>query len=232
MKKHQTSKIKIVRNKPLGIGNQNERGHEVKEESVDRGGGLVRRIMQRPKGGSPFNPQKTLKVFQDNGQDWMLHLVTKAPAILKYVDLLAEMKSQVQVESSIVTLDEDASRIFETGTPSVRKRLEIVEKLAELGPSLQAEGLKLLFCRRVNPRPPREARSQARARTERGSHGRKPDPQRRDRPQSGRRRRHGRCPGVAHEEEGLGGAEPPVIRRRKMDFGYRSISSIDWVDCQ
>lgn len=29
-----------------------------------------------------------------------------------------------------------------------------------------------------------------------------------------------------------GGSEPPLLMRRKMDFGYRAISEIDWVDCQ
>src|ERR1022692_453534 len=78
-------------------------------------------------------PDKLLKVFQEKGAKWMLHLVTKSPAILQYADLLAEMKSQVQVEVSFVTLDEKASRIFEQGTPSVAQRLNIVETLAGRG---------------------------------------------------------------------------------------------------
>jgi DNA repair photolyase len=63
----------------------------------------------------------------------MLHIVTKSPKILEWADLLAEMKHQVQVEVSFVTLDEEASRVFETGTPSVRQRLRIVEELAAKG---------------------------------------------------------------------------------------------------
>ena len=63
----------------------------------------------------------------------MLHMVTKCPEILKYKSLLAEMKERVQVEVSFVTFDEEASRIFETGTPSVAQRLKIVEELSEAG---------------------------------------------------------------------------------------------------
>ncbi len=62
---------------------------------------------------------------------WMVHLVTKSPEILKCADLLADMKEQVQVEVSFVTLDQEASKIFEQGTPSVTKRLKIVEELAK-----------------------------------------------------------------------------------------------------
>jgi DNA repair photolyase len=78
-------------------------------------------------------PAEVLKVFQNMGKDWMVHLVTKSPAILDFADQLAEMKAQVQVEVSLVTLDEDASRIFEQGTPSVAQRLRIIETLAKRG---------------------------------------------------------------------------------------------------
>jgi DNA repair photolyase len=80
--------------------------------------------------GKPF---EGLRAFQEHGQDWMLHIVTKSPKILDWADLLAEMKHQVQVEVSFVTLNEEASRIFETGTPSVRQRLKIVEELSKRG---------------------------------------------------------------------------------------------------
>ena len=78
-------------------------------------------------------PGKVLRVFQEEGKDWMVHLVTKSPAILNFADLLAEMREQVQVEVSFVTLDQRASRIFEQGTPSVAQRLKIVETLAGRG---------------------------------------------------------------------------------------------------
>ena len=80
-----------------------------------------------------WNPHASLRAFRDHGSKWMLHMVTKSPEILKYKSLLAEMKDRVQVEVSFVTLDESASRIFETGTPSVAHRLKIVEELSAAG---------------------------------------------------------------------------------------------------
>lgn len=77
--------------------------------------------------------REVLETFRDHGSDWMVHMVTKSPQILQYADLLAEMKHQVQVEVSFVTLDEKASRLFEEGTPGVRQRLRIVEQLAARG---------------------------------------------------------------------------------------------------
>lgn len=79
---------------------------------------------------------EALREFQRaaaRGNVWMVHLVTKSPAILRCADLLAEMREQVQVEISFVTLDEQASEIFETGTPSVSARLRVVETLARRG---------------------------------------------------------------------------------------------------
>ena len=35
-------------------------------------------------------PGDVLKVFQDMGKEWMVHLVTKSPAILDFADQLAE----------------------------------------------------------------------------------------------------------------------------------------------
>jgi hypothetical protein len=53
--------------------------------------------------------------------------------VLDYADLLVAMHERVQVEVSFVTMDEDASRLFETGTPSVARRLKTVETLAAKG---------------------------------------------------------------------------------------------------
>lgn len=81
-------------------------------------------------------PDLVLREFQRaaaEGNVWMVHLVTKSPTVLDYAELLAEMREQVQVEVSFVTMDEEASRLFETGTPSVARRLKIVETLATKG---------------------------------------------------------------------------------------------------
>lgn len=71
------------------------------------------------------------RAAEEDGNVWMVHLVTKSPEILKCADLLADMRDQIQVEVSFVTLDQAASRIFEQGTPSVTKRLGVVEELAK-----------------------------------------------------------------------------------------------------
>ena len=89
--------------------------------------------MWHPRTVDLAKPFEGLRAFKKHGQNWMLHIVTKSPKILDWADLLAEMKHQVQVEVSFVTLNEAASRIFETGTPSVSQRLRIVEELAKRG---------------------------------------------------------------------------------------------------
>jgi hypothetical protein len=246
-KKERKPRTHVARNKPIGVGEKNARDYLVQQESVDAQGSLIRRILERPPGGSPYTgqtkinafnfpftgnsgsgcffqciycylrqpffqrhvtadhgkemnyvpnmaeathrflaakaglpqymkrvqmgvstemfmapmlpytrPDAVLRAFQRNGQDWMVHLVTKSPAILDYAEILAEMKAQVQVEVSFVTLDEKASRIFEQGTPSVTQRLQIIEKLAARGifvrmmlmPVMREYELKLVGVRR------------------------------------------------------------------------------------
>lgn len=73
------------------------------------------------------------RAAEEDDNVWMVHVITKSPEILKHVDLLADMREQVQVEVSFVTLDQAASRVFEQGTPSVARRLRIVEGLAKRG---------------------------------------------------------------------------------------------------
>ena len=89
--------------------------------------------MWHPKTVDLGKPYEALRHFQKYGGDWMLHMVTKSPKILDWADLLSEMKHQVQVEVSFGTLNEEHSRIFERGTPSVAQRLRIVEELAKRG---------------------------------------------------------------------------------------------------
>ncbi|RFC45599.1 MAG: DNA repair photolyase [Verrucomicrobia bacterium] len=89
--------------------------------------------MWYPGPGDVAKPAEGLRAFQKFGQSWMLHIITKSPKILEDADLLAEMKHQVQVEVGFVTLNEEASQIFETGTQSVRQRLNIVEELSRRG---------------------------------------------------------------------------------------------------
>src|SRR5664280_2785232 len=52
----------IVRNGIIGVGNRDSRDYLAKEEKVVAGK-LVRRILERPPGGSPFNAQKKINAY-------------------------------------------------------------------------------------------------------------------------------------------------------------------------
>ncbi len=65
------------------------------------------------------------------GNRWMLHLVTKSHLILNHIDLIEEMRDQLQVELTITTLDERLARKVEGVAPSVSKRLDVLERFAE-----------------------------------------------------------------------------------------------------
>ena len=77
-----------------------------------------------------------LKIFQkhwNNGNKWMLHILTKSHLILKHLKKLKEMKEMVQVEISFSTGDENKLRSLEIYTPSISKRLDTIEKLSSEG---------------------------------------------------------------------------------------------------
>lgn len=69
----------------------------------------------------------------NNGNKWMLHILTKSHLILKHLDKLKEMKEMVQVEISFSTEDENKLRSLEIYTPSISKRLDTIEKLSSEG---------------------------------------------------------------------------------------------------
>jgi DNA repair photolyase len=63
----------------------------------------------------------------------MLHILTKSDLILTQIDKLKEMKQMVQIEVSFASQDDTMSRSIEFFTPTVTKRLELVEELAKAG---------------------------------------------------------------------------------------------------
>ena len=80
--------------------------------------------------------EKILQVFKkhwDNGNHWMVHILTKSHLVLNHLDILKDMKEMVQVEISFATHDNRISRSLEYYTPDVSKRLEVVEKLSAAG---------------------------------------------------------------------------------------------------
>jgi DNA repair photolyase len=75
-----------------------------------------------------------LNIFQKhwiNGNYWMLHILTKSHLILNHIDVLKQMKHMVQVEISFSTLYENQLRSLELYTPSIKKRLDTIEKLSK-----------------------------------------------------------------------------------------------------
>ena len=79
---------------------------------------------------------EVLQVFRkhwENGNYWMVHLITKSHMVLKHLDIIKSMKDQVQLELTITTLDENRRRIVEGCAPSVKKRLKVVNEFAKAG---------------------------------------------------------------------------------------------------
>ncbi len=68
-----------------------------------------------------------------NGNKWMLHILTKSHLILNHLDRFKRMKHMIQVEVSFATHDEAVKRRIEYFTPSIQRRLETVQALAAEG---------------------------------------------------------------------------------------------------
>ena len=64
---------------------------------------------------------------------WMLHILTKSHLILNHIDKLKAMKQMVQIEVSFATHDDAVKRRIEFFTPSIQRRLELVEELVSHG---------------------------------------------------------------------------------------------------
>ena len=67
------------------------------------------------------------------GNRWMLHLVTKSHLVVQYLEILSRMNQMVQVEMTLICLDEDMRRQYERHAPSIGKRLRVIQKLAQAG---------------------------------------------------------------------------------------------------
>ena len=76
---------------------------------------------------------QVFKNHKDNGNFWMIHLVTKSHMILRHLELLSSMRDQLQVELTITTLDEAARKLIEGKAPSVKRRLEVIRALSDAG---------------------------------------------------------------------------------------------------
>jgi DNA repair photolyase len=77
-----------------------------------------------------------LEVFQKHWQNdnkWMLHILTKSNLILNHISEIKNMKEMIQVEISFSTPHENQLRALELYTPTVKKRLDTIEKLSKEG---------------------------------------------------------------------------------------------------
>ncbi len=88
--------------------------------------------------------RQILEVFARHwheGNPWMVHLLTKSHVIVNHLDILTDMRRQVQVELTITTLDERMRREFEGHASSVKRRLKTVERLALEGVFVRVMGM-------------------------------------------------------------------------------------------
>ena len=93
---------------------------------------------------------EVLDVFRhhwENGNYWMVHLITKSHMVLKHLDIISAMKDQVQLEITITTLDEVRRRKLEGCAPSVIKRLKVMSEFASAGVFVRAMCMPLIGTR-------------------------------------------------------------------------------------
>ena len=77
--------------------------------------------------------REVLDIFRqhwDNGNKWMIHLVTKSQLVLRHLDLFATMADQFQLELTLTTLDEERARTLEGTAPTVAKRLDVIKQFS------------------------------------------------------------------------------------------------------
>ena len=67
-----------------------------------------------------------------NNSIWAIHIVTKSNLIIDDIDLLKDLNC-IQAEITLTTLDEKAKVIWEGSSPSVKVRLNTIEKLSSVG---------------------------------------------------------------------------------------------------
>ena len=82
---------------------------------------------------------------------WAIHIVTKSNLILDDIDLLKDLNC-VQAEITLTTLDEAAKTVWEGSSPSVKVRLNTIEKLSSEGIFTRVMAMPLF----VNPERAKE----------------------------------------------------------------------------
>jgi len=80
--------------------------------------------------------EEHLQLFKsewDNGNKWMVHILTKNHNIVSYLPILKDMKEMVQVEFSMIHYDNSISRKYEKYTSSIPRRLDAISDLSKEG---------------------------------------------------------------------------------------------------
>jgi DNA repair photolyase len=62
---------------------------------------------------------------------WMVHILTKSHLVGRYLDVLARMRHMVQVEMTLICLDENTRRQMERYSSSIQRRLRVIRQLAD-----------------------------------------------------------------------------------------------------
>ncbi len=94
---------------------------------------------------------EVLTVFRKHwqeGNQWMVHLITKSHMVQKHLDIISDMRDQLQLEITITTLDESRRKKIERLAPSVKRRLEIIRKFAEAGVFVRVMCMPLIGTRK------------------------------------------------------------------------------------
>jgi DNA repair photolyase len=91
--------------------------------------------------------REILEVFErhwNEGNRWMVHVLTKSHLVTRYVDILSRMKHMVQVEVTMICLDEGKRRQLEPYAPSVQRRLQAIQQLADAGVFVRIMAMPLM----------------------------------------------------------------------------------------
>lgn len=69
----------------------------------------------------------------EEGNKWMLHILTKSHHILRHLDKIASMREMIQVEVTMICLDEERRQSVEPNDFTISDRLMAIRRLSQAG---------------------------------------------------------------------------------------------------
>ncbi len=96
----------------------------------------IRQIMDFTKVDGKDLVWQILEVFKEHwahGNKWMVHLLTKSPRVLDHKDILYAMRHMVQVEISMISLDDRKRALVSRNAPNVPTMLKTIKELSDAG---------------------------------------------------------------------------------------------------